>query len=40
MREAASEWLTVKDDTTKRRAYLDRWMYEICGYERDSPEAG
>jgi hypothetical protein len=40
MREAASEWLTVKDDTTTRRAYLDRWMYEICGYKRDNPEAG
>ena len=40
MRDAASEWLTVKDNAAARHAYLDRWMYEICGYERDSPTGG
>jgi hypothetical protein len=37
MREAASEWLRVKDDTEARAAYLDHWMYEICGYARRAP---
>jgi hypothetical protein len=38
MRQAATEWLPVKDGSTSRETYLDRWMYEICGYERDVPK--
>lgn len=34
MRRAASEWLAVVSDPARRTAYLDRWVYEECGYAR------
>jgi transcriptional antiterminator Rof (Rho-off) len=34
MRRAASEWLAVQTNAAAREAYLDRWQYDICGYER------
>ncbi|WP_354700805.1 hypothetical protein DSM112329_01096 [Paraconexibacter sp. AEG42_29] len=40
MRKAADEWLMVKDDPAARAAYLDGWMYDVCGYRRDAPAAG
>jgi hypothetical protein len=36
MRRAASEWLETKDDPVARDRYLDRWLYDVCGYERPS----
>lgn len=39
MIRAAKEWLTISRDETERELYLDRWMYEECGYERH-PENG
>jgi hypothetical protein len=34
MKQAATEWLSVADSLDERSAYLDRWVYEECGYER------
>jgi hypothetical protein len=35
MRRAASEWLALdKDDPEALCHYLDRWVYEECGYQR------
>jgi hypothetical protein len=34
MRRAAKEWLAVHGDRAARESYLDRWQYDICGYER------
>ena len=34
MRRAASEWLAIRHDAVARERYLDRWRYDICGYER------
>lgn len=39
MIRAAKEWLAVSRDETERELYLDRWMYEECGYKRQ-PESG
>jgi hypothetical protein len=36
MRRAASEWLVARNDPIAREAYLDRWLYEVLGYERPS----
>ena len=38
MRRAASEWLDSVSDPAARTAYLDRWVYEECGYERPKPD--
>jgi hypothetical protein len=34
MIRAAKEWLAISRNEAKRELYLDRWMYEECGYER------
>jgi hypothetical protein len=34
MKRAAAEWLAVVDAPAERTAYCDRWVYEVCGYER------
>lgn len=35
MRRAASEWLSLPlDDEGEREAYIDRWVYDECGYKR------
>jgi hypothetical protein len=34
MRRAAREWLSVAPDPEARQRYLDRWLYEECGYQR------
>ena len=35
MRRAAREWLAMSHaDLTARTEYLDRWVYEECGYAR------
>jgi hypothetical protein len=34
MRRAATEWLAARDDLMAREAYLDRWQYDVLGYER------
>ena len=34
MKRAAAEWLEVLGADSSRRAYLDRWVHEECGYER------
>jgi hypothetical protein len=34
MRQAASEWLVVKDDAAARDRYLDHWRFDVCGYAR------
>ena len=34
MKRAAAEWLLVLDAPDQRAAYLDRWAYDECGYER------
>ena len=36
MRRAAREWLSLDlNDATAKAAYLDRWVYEELGYERE-----
>lgn len=34
MRQAATEWQAVKDDSTARDEYFDRWLYDVLGLER------
>ncbi len=34
MKRAAAEWLEALGADSSRRAYLDRWVHEECGYER------
>ncbi len=34
MKQAAAEWLEVSRIPDKRLEYLDRWVYDECGYER------
>lgn len=34
MKRAAVEWLEVLGADSSRRAYLDRWVHEECGYAR------
>jgi hypothetical protein len=34
MRRAASEWLDASGDPLARSRYLDRWVYDECGYDR------
>lgn len=34
MKRATSEWLDVSRSPDRRSEYLDRWVYEECGYER------
>jgi hypothetical protein len=34
MRRAAQEWLDACRDVGSRARYLDRWIYEECGYAR------
>jgi len=34
MRRAASEWLATPRTGTALRVYLDRWVYDECGYAR------
>jgi hypothetical protein len=34
MKRAAAEWLAVLDSPESRAAYLDRWVFDECGYER------
>lgn len=36
MRQAAAEWLEAARTPETVAAYLDRWKYEECGYDRDS----
>ena len=36
MKRAATEWLTVAHLPNDRAAYLDRWLYEECGCEREA----
>jgi len=35
MKQAAAEWLTVVDSPEDRAAYLDRWVHDESGYERN-----
>ena len=37
MKRAAAEWLSVVSSPEDRTAYLDRWQYEECGYQRTTP---
>jgi hypothetical protein len=37
MKRAAGEWLAVVDAPDARAAYLDRWVHDECGYERNNP---
>ena len=34
MKRAAAEWLEALGAESSRRAYLDRWVHEECGYAR------
>jgi hypothetical protein len=34
MRRCASEWLEVERTRVGLRIWLDRWVYDECGYER------
>ena len=34
MRRAASEWLALDGDPRSRKAYLDRWVFELTGPAR------
>jgi hypothetical protein len=34
MKRAATEWLSLADSSPGRKAFLDRWVYEECGYKR------
>ena len=34
MIRAAKEWTAISRDEVERELYLDRWMYEECGYKR------
>lgn len=34
MRQAAEEWLGLKDDEA-RRQWIDHWVYDVCGYARE-----
>ncbi|MGP3955969.1 histidine phosphatase family protein [Nonomuraea sp. 3N208] len=34
MRAAAAEWLAIAGDTVAESIYLDRWTYDILGYQR------
>jgi hypothetical protein len=36
MHRAAAEWVEVSRLNKERRGYLDRWVYEECGYDRPS----
>ena len=37
MLRAANEWLSIdRENPTERKAYLDRWVFEEMGYERDT----
>jgi hypothetical protein len=39
MRRAAREWLSLDlNDSNARTAYLDRWVYEEMGYERNEKQ--
>lgn len=40
MIRAAKEWIAISRDETERERYLDRWMYEECGYERPRKSGG
>jgi hypothetical protein len=33
MRQAAEEWLDLRDDDA-RRQWIDHWVYDVCGYAR------
>jgi hypothetical protein len=37
MKKAAAEWLAVVDLPQERAAYLDRWVYDECGFEWKRP---
>lgn len=37
MRRAASEWINALPSEDSRMTYLDRWVYEECGYDRPGP---
>jgi hypothetical protein len=34
MKRAATEWLSLANPSPDRKAFLDRWVYEECGYKR------
>jgi hypothetical protein len=34
--DAAKGWLVVEEDPVARKAYLDRMVYDVCGYARPS----
>ncbi len=39
MMRAANEWLALNGDNQEEsKAYLDRWVFEEMGYERDNGE--
>ncbi|MBL7259687.1 hypothetical protein [Paractinoplanes lichenicola] len=40
MRQAATEWLEVVNSPDGAAAYLDRWLYEECGYARPESPSG
>jgi len=35
MRRAATQWLDLRECDEALEPYLDRWLYDICGYRRD-----
>ena len=39
MKRAASEWLALPtSDEAERQAYVDRWVYDECGYTRPASD--
>lgn len=40
MKQAATEWLEVFGTDAARDAYLDRWVFEECGYDRPPTKGG
>ncbi|MEH3053538.1 MAG: hypothetical protein PGN13_05940 [Patulibacter minatonensis] len=34
LRRVASEWAVAKERPDTRASFLDRWQYDVCGYER------